>query len=417
MSQSTLSPAVPRVSQTALLLAVCAAILSICTGLRQSFGLFLQPMTALGISASEFSLAMAMQSIIWGISAPFIGILADRFGTRPVVATSALVFASGLLVMGSATGTLGLFIGTSLLIGVGIGGTGVSVIMGAVSRAVAPERRSKVIGTVAAAGSIGTFVLAPLGQWFIADGSGWRSALVVFAVSAATMAILALGIGDASRHGTAAGPTHVQDQSVRQMLHQVASHRGFLAMTTAFFACGFQLMFITVHLPSYLTVCGMPPSLGGAALGIIGVCNAVGTYVVGVLGARYSQKRILALLYLLRTVSISAFVLVPLSPTSTLIFATAVGLLWLGVVPLVSGLISKVFGLAHFSLLYGIVFFSHQVGAFGGAMLGGLVFDWTGSYGPGWFVLIGIGLTAFMLQWQMDDRPPATQRLEAARAN
>jgi predicted MFS family arabinose efflux permease len=200
------------------------------------------------------------------------------------------------------------------------------------------------------------------------------------------------------------------------VLHAAMRHPGYLAMTAAFFACGFQLVFITTHLPSYLAFCGLPPSVGASALALIGLCNTIGTYTVGLLGARYSQKRLLALVYLIRTMAIGAYLAVPVSPGSTLAFAAIMGFLWLSVAPLVSGLIGRMFGLKHFSTLYGIVFFSHQLGSFCGAMLGGVVFDLTGSYGVAWIALIAVGVLAASLQWPMDDRPPAARRPTLATA-
>jgi predicted MFS family arabinose efflux permease len=383
---------------------LCAAVLSLCSGLRQSMGLFLPPMAReVGISASAFSFAVALQALVWGLSQPLVGMLADRWGTRPVVMIAAVVYAGGLLLMGWPGGTLGLDLG-GVLIGVGIAGTGLGVVLGAVSRVVPPERRSQTVGLVAAGGSLGTFLLAPIGQWLIVE-AGWRSALLAFAGIAGTIGLLGAAIppsGATSRTGNVADDNA---ESLRSVLRAAARHPGYLAMTAAFFACGFQLMFITVHLPSYLESCGLPAGLGATAMGIIGLCNTGGTYAIGLLGARYSQKRLLALIYLVRTVTIIAFVSLPISPTSTLIFASAMGLLWLGVAPLVSGLVGRVFGLQYFGTLYGFVFLSHQLGSVAGALLGGITFDLTHSYGPAWAALIGVGLLAFALQWPMDDRP------------
>jgi predicted MFS family arabinose efflux permease len=192
------------------------------------------------------------------------------------------------------------------------------------------------------------------------------------------------------------------------------AHRGYLFMTLAFFACGFQLVFLTTHLPAYLQLCGVAPGVGATALGLIGLFNAIGTYIFGLLGARYSQKHLLAMIYLLRTLFIIAFLAAPISPASTLVFASAMGFLWLGVAPLVSGIIGRVFGLTHFNTLYGIVFLSHQVGSFFGAWMGGVVFDWRGSYDWAWAALIVIGFTAFTLQWLMDERPPRQRAGEPA---
>jgi len=234
---------------------------------------------------------------------------------------------------------------------------------------------------------------------------GWRSAMLAFALIAASMAVLSLWISAADAPA-AAGAAEEDERSLGEVLRQAFRHPGYLAMTAAFFACGFQLLFITTHLPSYLALCGLPPTVGASALGVIGICNAIGTYAAGQLGARYSQKHLLALIYLLRTVAIIAYVTLPVSTGSTLVFAAAMGLLWLGVAPLVSGLIGGIFGMKHFNTLYGIVFFSHQVGSFCGALLGGIAFDLTGSYTLGWSALVAIGLIAFLLQWRMDARVP-----------
>jgi predicted MFS family arabinose efflux permease len=223
---------------------------------------------------------------------------------------------------------------------------------------------------------------------------------------------LAVALGAQAAPGAAAIAVPPLGEALRQALR----HRGFLFMTLAFFACGFQLVFITTHLPQYLALCGVPPGVSASALALIGLFNTVGTYAFGLLGARYSQKRLLAIIYLLRTVFICAFLLLPINSTSTLVFAAAMGLLWLGVAPLVTGIIGRVFGLAHFNTLYGIVFLSHQVGSFFGAWMGGVVFDLTGSYDAGWAALIVVGAAAFLLQWAMDDRPPEVRHAAAGRA-
>jgi predicted MFS family arabinose efflux permease len=295
------------------------------------------------------------------------------------------------------------------LIGVGTAGAGFGVLIGTISRATPPEKRSQTVGLVAAAGSLGTMVIAPLGQWLI-DGYGWQTAMVGFAVIAGSMAILSLPIREqAPLPATARGAQRLGDA-----LRDAMGHRGYLFMTLAFFACGFQLVFITTHLPAYLQLCGVAPGVAASALGLIGLCNAIGTYTFGLLGARYSQKHLLALIYLLRTLFIVLFLLFPVSAASTLVFAAAMGFLWLGVAPLVTGIIGRVFGLTHFNTLYGIVFLSHQVGSFFGAWMGGLVFDRFGNYNFAWGALIAIGVTAFTLQWLMDERPPRARASAAA---
>jgi predicted MFS family arabinose efflux permease len=408
------SPSTRRlVSGTAFLLLFSALVLSISTGLRQSIGLFLPPFTELGLSSSAFSFAIALQSIIWGMSQPFVGMLADRYGARPVLTGGALLYAGGLAVMAQAGSALGLDIGAGLLAGIGIAGTNMGVLIAVVSRAVPLNKRSQTVGTVAALGSLGTLVLAPFGQ-FLIDTIGWRNALLVFAGIAALIVVVAATIGRGEAEAVGRAPEPADDRTLGQVLRQAATHPGYLAMTAAFFACGFQLMYLTVHLPTYLVLCGLPATLGASAIGVIGLFNTLGSWAVGQLGARYSQKRLLALIYLLRTVAIGAFLALPISPASTLVFAAVMGFLWLSVAPLVSGLVGRVFGLKYFSTLYGFVFLSHQVGSFLGVMLGGASYDLTGGYFWAWVGMIAIGLTAFLLQWPMDDRTPAERA--AARA-
>jgi predicted MFS family arabinose efflux permease len=401
-----------------VLLVLSGLIISLCMGLRQSLGLFMPSMTLdLGVSAATFSFSLALQNIVWGVSQPFVGALADRYGPRPVLVGTALVYAAGLVLMAFAKGVPGGLELAGFLTGVGTAGTGFGVLIGTVSRATPPERRSQTVGVVAAAGSLGTLLLAPLGQMLI-DGFGWQAAMLGFALIAGSMALFSLPIrGLAVKLGAepVRGVATVQ-QPLGEALREALGHRGYLFMTLAFFACGFQLVFITTHLPAYLQLCGVPPGVGASALALIGLFNTAGTYLFGLLGARYSQKRLLALIYLLRTVFIVVFLAAPISPASTLVFAAAMGFLWLGVAPLVTGIIGRVFGLTHFNTLYGIVFLSHQVGSFFGAWMGGLVFDWTGSYDVGWAALIVIGLTAFTLQWLMDDRPPPLLRPAGATA-
>jgi predicted MFS family arabinose efflux permease len=274
-----------------------------------------------------------------------------------------------------------------------------------------PERRVQTVGLVAAAGSLGTMVLAPLGQWLI-DGFGWKTAMFAFAAIAASMALLSLPIREPSQ----AQAVETKKQKLGEALREAMSHRGYMFMTAAFFACGFQLVFITTHLATYLQICGVPPGVAASALGLIGLCNAIGTYLFGQLGARYSQKHLLALIYLLRTLIIIVFLAAPISAASTLVFAAAMGFLWLGVAPLITGIIGRVFGLTHFNTLYGVVFLSHQLGSFFGAWMGGVVLDRFGNYNVAWGALIAIGLTAFTLQWLMDENPPRERKPAGAGA-
>jgi predicted MFS family arabinose efflux permease len=385
-----------------LLIVLSGVIISLCMGLRQSLGLFMRPMAVdLGVSAAAFGFSIALQSIVQGFAQPFIGALADRHGPRPVLIITALIYVAGLLLMLVATSFTGALEIAGFLIGIGTAGTGFGVLIGTISRATPVEKRSQTVGLVAAAGSLGTMVLAPLGQWMIND-LGWRAAMIGFAAIAGSIVLLSLPI----REQPAAGIATNIHQKLSDALREAMTHRGYLFMTLAFFACGFQLVFLTTHLPAYLQLCGVAPGVAASALGLIGLFNAIGTYIFGLLGARYSQKHLLALIYLLRTLFIAIFLMVPVSAATTLIFAAAMGFLWLGVAPLVNGIIARVFGLTHFNTLFGIVFLSHQVGSFFGAWMGGLVFDRWGNYDFAWGALIVIGVAAFLLQWLMDESPP-----------
>ncbi|HYT48640.1 MAG TPA: MFS transporter [Burkholderiales bacterium] len=390
-----------------LLIALSGLIIALCMGLRQSLGLFMRPMTLdLGISAATFGFSIALQNIVLGVSQPFVGALADRYGPRPVLVVTALMYAAGLLLMVVSKSIPGGLEVAGFLIGIGTAGTGFGVLIGTISRATPPEKRSQTVGIVAAAGSLGTMVLAPVGGWLI-DSFGWQAAMLAFAAIAGSMVLLSLPIREQPLSDK---NSFSKKQNLGEALREAMGHRGYLFMTLAFFACGFQLVFITTHLPAYLQLCGVAPGVAASALGLIGLFNAVGTYLFGLLGARYSQKHLLAMIYLLRTLFIVAFLLAPISAATTLVFAAAMGFLWLGVAPLVSGIIGRVFGLTHFNTLYGIVFLSHQVGSFFGAWMGGVVFDRFGNYNFAWGALIAIGVTAFTLQWLMDERPPRERR-------
>jgi len=403
MAQASLSDRA-QVRAALPLIAVAGVIISLSMGIRQSLGLFQKPMAAdLGISASEFGFGIALQSLIWGVSQPLIGALGDRFGPRPVLLGATLVYAAGLVLMALSPNTLlGLDFGGGVLIGIGVAATGFGVLLGAVSAAVPPEKRSWAVGIVSGAGSVGTMVIAPFGQAII-GAFDWQWALLAYVAIAAFMGLFSIFVPSSPRPARAAGA--IAEQTARNALSEALAHRGYVAMTVAFFACGFQLMFIGTHFPRYLAMCGLAPSVGAASLALIGGFNAIGSYMFGVLGTRYDKSKLLAGIYLSRTVAIVVYLLVPVSTPSTLIFASVMGFTWLGVGPLVSGLISGIFGLRHFNMLYGVVFLGHQVGSFAGALMGGLVLDYTGSYQDAWFALIAIGLAAAALQWPMDTRP------------
>ena len=395
-----------------VLLLLSGAIISLCMGLRQSLGLYMRPMTTdLGISVATFGFSIALQNIVWGISQPLVGALADKHGARPVLIGTALLYSAGLGLMIFANSFPGALQLAGFLAGIGTAGTGFGVLLGTITRATPPEQRSQRVGLVAAAGSLGTFFMAPFGQFMI-DGFGWKAAMASYALIAGSVVLLSLPIREQPAAG---GLATKSNQKLGDALREAMSHRGYVFMTLAFFACGFQLVFLTTHLPAYLQICGVAPGVAASSLALIGLFNTIGTYVFGLLGAKYSQKHLLAMIYGLRTVFIAIFLLLPVSAGTTLVFASAMGFLWLGVTPLVTGIISRVFGLAHFNMLFGLAFLSHQVGSFLGAWMGGLVFDRFGSYNFAWGALIVIGVTAFTLQWLMDERPPTQKsRLEPA---
>lgn len=393
----------------ALILSLVAAgtILSLSMGLRQSLGLFMEPMVrGTGITVATFGLAMAVQNLAWGIGQPFMGALCDRFGGRIVVVTASALYCAGLYL--TATGSqIGLYFGGGLLIGLAVAGTSHGVLVGIVSRLAAPAVRATAISILAAVGSLGTFVIAPAAQTMI-DGWSWQMSLGGLALLAGSMAAVTLLF----RRGQVEAPATAPAQRVdaRGAIAEALANRTFVITTVAFFACGFQLIFIATHLPNFVGICGLPPSVGAQAIALIGICNAIGTLVAGYLCQRWGNRNVLALIYLLRTASIAVFFALPVSVETTLVFAAAMGFLWLSVVPPVSGLINRLFGPANFGALFGVMFLSHQVGAFLGAWLGGLSYQWSGSYSIGWISLVIVGTLAALLQLTADgDRGPRLQ--------
>lgn len=386
-----------------------AVVLTLCMGIRQSFGLFQAPILSdLPVTAAGFGLAIAVQNLVWGLVQPPLGILADRYGSRPVVIGGTMVYLLGLLVMMNAGGTWSLLFGAGLLIGSGVGATAFGTLMGAVAAHVPAARRSEALGLVAAFGSFGTLAIAPLSQTLI-DLFDWRLAVGAMCLIALVMLPFGWMLGPKPDLPAVAGAVR---QSTREALREAFSTRGYLLLTLGFFACGFQLVFIVTHLPAFLATCGVSPMVAAQSIGVIGLCNVLGTYAMGWLGGRYSKKNLLGGVYFFRTIVIIVYLVMPITPASTLLFAGTIGFFWLGTVPLTSGIVAQMFGLRHMSTLYGIVFLSHQVGSFLGAWVGGIVYDLTGSYDALWAAIVAIGFTAAALNVAMDDRP--VQRLAPA---
>ena len=383
----------------ALILVGSGLLLSIAMGVRHGFGLFLQPMSAdLGWSRETFAFAIALQNLLWGAMQPITGMIADRYGAGRVIFAGALLYVAGLVVMAYSQTGAQFALGAGVLIGLGLSGVTFSVVLGVVGRAVAPEKRSMALGIAAAAGSAGQFLMLPIEQSLI-SGYGWFVALLVIAAIAALMMPLAAALAEPART-PAPGPRQSAGEAVREAL----GHRGFALLTLGFFVCGFQVVFIGVHLPDYLIDKGLSAKTGMIALALIGFFNIIGTYVAGWLGGRLPKKYLLSGLYFGRSVVIVVFLLAPLSTTSVYLFAASIGVLWLATVPLTNGLVAQIFGVQFVSMLGGFVFFSHQIGSFLGVWLGGLLFDRTGSYGIVWMIAVALGLFAAIVNLPIDER-------------
>jgi MFS family permease len=386
-------------------------VVTLSMGIRHSFGLFLQPMSMdLGWGREVFSVAIALQNLVWGAAQPFTGLIADRYGAGRVLVAGAVLYVAGLALMATSTTALGLAGSAGLLIGLGLSGTTFSIVYGVIGRAVSAEKRSAALGIAGAAGSFGQFMMVPVGQTLIGS-LGWVSALLVMAALGTLMVPLASALVERRSSLDQVG----RQQTVAQAIREAARHRGFWLLTLGFFVCGFQVVFIASHLPAYLADQGQSAQVGMLALALIGLFNIFGTYGAGVLGGHYAKKKLLALLYIGRAIVIAIFLALPVTPLSVSLFAAAMGLLWLSTVPLTNGIIAQLFGVQYLSMLSGFVFFSHQIGSFLGAWLGGYLFDATGSYSAVWVICIGLSIVAALINLPIDERP-VTPRVAPAPA-
>jgi predicted MFS family arabinose efflux permease len=379
---------------TTLILIGAGVLLSLGMGLRQSLGLFLTPVTRdLAVTASEFTLSLAIQNIVWGLSQAPVGAIADRFGLRVTMVAGAAIYVVGLGIMAAAGGVPALLI-SGAFVGVALSCTASSLAMTAVARAVPERRRSKTLGIVAAGGSLGTLMVPLVTQGLLANWAWQWGALFFVALAAAMLpaAFLAGGIDKVPHH---AGASRV---SMRETLGQAMRHRQFLVLSGAYFVCGLNLVFLATHLPTYLSICGQDPMLAAEAIAVIGGVNCLGSLAAGWLGARYPKHILLGLLYILRAFVFTAYFVMPPTPATTLLFAAAMGMLWLSVAPLVSGLVADMFGTRYMATLLGISFVMHQVGSSLGAWGGGLIFTATGSYDYAWKIGVLIGFTAGVVQ-------------------
>jgi len=373
-------------------------ILLLALGTRQSFGLFLRPMTIdLGCGREVFSFAIALQNLVWGLGMPVAGAIADRYGAGRILALGGLAYGLGLISMAHSATPLELNATTGLLIGLGLACTGFGVVLAVVARAFPPQSRSFAVGITGACGSIGQFAMLPGGQALI-SGFGWANALVILGVMA--FLIIPLGAALAGRNTAA----HESEQSIGEAVREAMAHRGFWLLTGSFFVCGFQTIFVMTHLPAYAVDRGLTPTQGMTALAIIGFFNIIGSTLAGALGGRYSKKWILTWLYFVRAVAISVYLMMPLSLEGTYLFAAVLGITWLATVPLTNSLVGHIFGVKYLSTLFSISFLGHQLGAFAGAWAGGAIFDATGSYQLVWLASIALSVIAGVLCMPIDER-------------
>ena len=373
---------------------ICGAmIVTMSMGIRHGFGLWLQPVTQEnGWSRQAFSLAIAIQNLSWGVIGVFAGMLADKLGAFRVLLAGAVLYALGLVGMAFSTSTFLFALTAGVLIGAAQAGTTYAVIYGVIGRQIAPERRSWAMGVAAAAGSFGQFLMVPVEGLLIAH-LGWQTALVVLAMMVLIIVPLAFGL----REPRVAASSVRRSQTIGEAIREALKYRSFMLLTAGYLVCGFQLAFIGVHMPSYLRDKGLPPEVASYALALVGLFNVFGTYTAGALGARLAKRKLLAAIYIARALAIALFLVVPISPLTVYVFASVMGFLWLSTVPLTSGIVAQIFGVAHLSMLGGVVFFSHQVGSFLGVWLGGYLYDRTGSYDVVWYMAIALGVFAALI--------------------
>jgi len=389
------------------LVLVCGCLIALLTfGLRSAFGAFTDPVsTSLGVGRDSFALALALQNLLWGVAQPIGGALADRHGPARVMAVGGVLYAAGLALMAGATDGTGLLLTAGVLVGIGMGGASYVTVIGALGRIAPPGRRSWALGVASAAGSLGQFLVVPAGQAFI-GAHGWQTAILLLAALAALVPILAGAFaGTATAAALPEGEETRQPAGLLPAIRDALAHPSYGLLVAGFFVCGFQLAFVTIHLPPYLTDKGLSPAVAAWSIAMVGLFNVVGAYGAGVLGGRCSKKYLLSLIYLARALVTAGFLLLPANPGTALLFGALMGLLWLSTVPLTSGLVATLFGTRYMATLFGLVFLGHQVGSFLGVWLGGHLYARTGSYDVTWWLSVLLSLGAALIHLPIREEP------------
>jgi MFS family permease len=401
MSTVSSSSGVARVHFVLLILIAGCTISALGFGPRAALGLFLSPMSqANGWGRDVFALALAVQILLWGAVQPIVGAIADRFGTVRVISTGAILYALGLALMVQSTTPAALVLSAGVLSGLGISATSFTLVIAAFGKILPPEWRSLAFGAGTAAGSFGQFLFSPLAVGLI-HGFGWQNALYAFALIVLLILPLSLVLSAPAASATGAA----QKQSLREALSEAFGHRSYVLLVLGFFTCGFQLLFITVHLPAYLVDRGQSVDAGAWTIGVIGLFNIIGSLLAGWLGDRMPKRYLLAAIYFLRSAAVFAFIMFPVTPASAVAFGAVMGLLWLSTVPPTSGLVALMFGTKWFATLFGVAFFSHQLGGFLGVWLGGVLYEAFGSYDPIWWGSIALGIVSALLNLPIIEKP------------
>ena len=393
------------------LIILCGCIIAAMTfGPRSAMGLFQLPMLQdRGWDRQTFGLALAIQNLFWGLGLPFAGAIADKFGTWRVLAISGLIYAAGLVTMAYADAPVWLHVGAGVLVGLGIASGSFGIVLAAFARHVSAEKRSMVFGIGTAAGSAGMFIYAPVSQGMI-EAFGWHDTLVWMGLSMLVLPLLAIPLSGNAKSSPRARLE--MEQSISEALREAFGHQSYLLLTSGFFVCGFQVAFITAHFPAYLRDIGVDARYAALSLALIGFFNIIGSLASGIIGQKYSKPYFLTLIYIARSIAVTAFLVLPQTPASVVIFAIVMGLLWLSTVPPTNALVAIMFGTRHLGLLGGIVFLSHQIGSFLGVWLGGYLRDQIGSYDVVWWLGVALGIFAAIVHWPI--REAAVARAAAA---